>query len=152
MLSVHGLRSVPSWACLFSRLAGYKLRRLHTFVEYPIHSHLLGASPLSASRLSPFRPCTPTFDNQSPAVGRCFLSSTWRVGVGKIDFSLPHLHGHTVVKVSPSCSSSLTLFTSVGFEQTDRTTATCTTSCRTHRGRTASYPTVPAQIPACGLL
>jgi hypothetical protein len=26
------------------------------------------------------------------------LSSTWRVGVGK-GFTLPHLHGHTVVKV-----------------------------------------------------
>ena len=41
----------------------------------------LGRSPLSASRLSPFRPCTPTFDDQSPPVGRCRLPSTWGAGV-----------------------------------------------------------------------
>ena len=29
----------------------------------------LGPSPLLASRLSPFHPCTPTFDGHSPAVG-----------------------------------------------------------------------------------
>jgi hypothetical protein len=28
------------------------------------------------------RPCTPTFDDRSPAVGRCFHSSAWRPGVG----------------------------------------------------------------------
>ena len=36
----------------------------------------LGRSPLSASSLSPSRPCTPTFDNQSRAVGRCYHFST----------------------------------------------------------------------------
>jgi len=45
------------------------------------HSHLLGALPSSALRLSPSLPCTPTFDNQSLAVGRCCLSTTLRVGV-----------------------------------------------------------------------
>jgi hypothetical protein len=45
------------------------------FVENPDHSHLFGASPQSASAghavsaLSPFTPCTPTFDSQSLAVG-----------------------------------------------------------------------------------
>jgi hypothetical protein len=48
----------------------------------------LGRSPLSASSLSPFRPCTPTFDNQSPAAGRCCHSSTWRVGVDDSPSSL----------------------------------------------------------------
>jgi len=31
----------------------------------------------AAGRPSPFRPCTPTFDDRSPAVGRCNLPSTW---------------------------------------------------------------------------
>jgi hypothetical protein len=52
-----------------SRLAGSNSRRLRVFVEHPDHSHLLEASPLSASCLSPFTPCTPTFDSQSPAAG-----------------------------------------------------------------------------------
>jgi hypothetical protein len=65
---------VPFWACrlpisAISRSAGCHSRRLRTFVENPVHSHLLGASPLSASSLSPSCPCTPTFDDQSPAVG-----------------------------------------------------------------------------------
>jgi hypothetical protein len=52
-----------------SRLAGSNSRRLRAFVENPDRSHLLEASPLSASSLSPFTPCTPTFEGQSPAVG-----------------------------------------------------------------------------------
>jgi hypothetical protein len=52
-----------------SRLAGSNSRRLRAFVENPDHSHLFEVSPLSASSLSPFTPCTPTFDSQSPAVG-----------------------------------------------------------------------------------
>ena len=65
---------VPFWACrlpiqALSRSAGSNSRRLRTFVENPVHSHLLGPSPLPASSLSPFTPCTPTFDDQSPAVG-----------------------------------------------------------------------------------
>ena len=39
-----------------SRLAGLYSRCLRTFVENPVHSHLLGASPLSASSLSPLSP------------------------------------------------------------------------------------------------
>ena len=50
--------TIPFWALPFSRLAGSGLRRLRTFVEHPVHSHLLGASPLSASSLSPSPPCT----------------------------------------------------------------------------------------------
>jgi hypothetical protein len=66
-----------------SRLAGSNSRRFrHTFA-CAIHSHLLAASPLSASSLSPFSPCTPTFDSQSPAVGECCHSCTWRVGIDK---------------------------------------------------------------------
>jgi hypothetical protein len=53
----------------FSRLAGSNSRRLRAFVENPDLSHLFEASPLSASSLSPVTPCTPTFDNHSPAVG-----------------------------------------------------------------------------------
>ena len=34
------------------------------------HSHLLGGIAAFGSRLPPFLPCTPTFDDQSPAVGR----------------------------------------------------------------------------------
>ena len=65
---------VPFWACrlpvqALSRSAGSNSRRLRAFVEYPDHSHPFEASPLSASSLSLFTPCTPTFDNQSPAVG-----------------------------------------------------------------------------------
>jgi hypothetical protein len=33
------------------------------------HSHVLGVSLPSAGSLAPFYPCTPTFDDQSPAVG-----------------------------------------------------------------------------------
>ena len=59
----------PACVCStdFSRLAGSNSRRLRAFVENPDHSHLLEVSPLSASSLSPFTPCTPTFDSQSPA-------------------------------------------------------------------------------------
>jgi len=64
--------------------AGSNSRRLRAFVENPDHSHPLEVSLLSASSLSLFRPCTPTFDNQSHAVGRCFHSSTWRIGVDQL--------------------------------------------------------------------
>jgi hypothetical protein len=95
---------VPFWACrlpfqAISRSAGCRSRHLRTFVDNPVHSHLLGASPLSASSLSPFYPCTPTVDSQSLAVGRCFHSSTWRVGVDEPLNSSSHLHRPTVVKV-----------------------------------------------------
>jgi hypothetical protein len=78
-------RQVPFWACLSAvwQVPPLASRRLHTFVEYPVHSHLLKASPLSASSLSPFRPCTPTFDSQSPAVGRCCHPSTWGIGTDR---------------------------------------------------------------------
>jgi hypothetical protein len=66
-----------------SRLTGSNSRRLRTFVEDSVHSHLLKASPLSASSLSPFRPCTPTFDSQSLAVGRCCHPSTWGIGTDR---------------------------------------------------------------------
>jgi hypothetical protein len=63
---------VETFPCLglpISRLAGSNSRRLRAFVEHPDHSHPLEASPPSASSLSPFTPCTPTFDSHSPAVG-----------------------------------------------------------------------------------
>jgi len=50
----------------------------------PVHSHWLEASPPSAGSLSPSHPCTPTFDDHSPAVGRCCHSSTWRIGVDTV--------------------------------------------------------------------
>ncbi len=80
----------PVWACLrllshpSAGLAGSNSRRLRTFVEYPAHSHLLEASPLSASSLSPSRPCTPPCVRHSQNVGRCCHSSTWRVGVDQL--------------------------------------------------------------------
>jgi hypothetical protein len=52
-----------------SRFAGSNSRCLRAFVENPDHSHPFEASPHPASSLSPFTPCTPTFDSQSPAVG-----------------------------------------------------------------------------------
>jgi hypothetical protein len=55
-------------AC-YSRFAGSNSRRLRVFVENPDHSHPFEASPHPASSLSPFIPCTPTFDSQSPAAG-----------------------------------------------------------------------------------
>jgi len=60
----------------FSHLAGFISRRFNRTFAFADHSCLLGASPLSASSLSPSCPCTPTFDNQSPAVGQCCHSST----------------------------------------------------------------------------
>jgi len=91
---------------------------LRAFVEHPDHSHLLGVSPplvlwprdkgLSASSLSPSRPCTPTFDGHSPAVGRCFHPSTWRIGVDGPQGGSSHLYGHTVVKVPANTPYMLT--------------------------------------------
>jgi hypothetical protein len=79
----------------------------------------LGRSPLSASSLSPFSPCTPTFDNQSPAVGECCHSSTWRVGVDTVSQAVSHPHVHTVIKVpadntgsAPALSRELRRFSS----------------------------------------
>ncbi len=124
-IGTSSLLGLPSACQAISRSAGCHSRRLRTFVENPVHSHLLGASPLSASSLSPSCPCTPTFEDQSPAVGQCFHPSTWRIGVDGLVPS--HLYGPTVVKVlhdqrsHPSCSSSQTLFANVGFEQTGRT-------------------------------
>jgi len=82
-----------------SRSAGSNSRRLRAFVENPDHSHLFEASPLSASSLSPFCPCTPTFDSQSPAVGQYSLPFTWGVGVDE-QYCSSHLIGHTVVQGS----------------------------------------------------
>jgi len=80
----------PVWACLrllsqpSAGLAGSNSRRLRTFVEYPVHSHLLEASPLSASSLSPSRPCTPPCARHTQNVGRCRHSSIWGVGVDQL--------------------------------------------------------------------
>ena len=67
----------PFGPACYSRFAGSISRRLRAFVENPDHSHPFEASPLSASSLSPFCPCTPTFDSQSLAVGQHSLPSTW---------------------------------------------------------------------------
>jgi hypothetical protein len=76
--------TIPFWACLSANLAGSNSRRFNRTFAFADHSCLLGASPLSASSLTPFRPCTPTFGNQSPAVGQCCLPSTWGVGVDQL--------------------------------------------------------------------
>ena len=81
----------PFWACLSAALAGsVRAQRrcaptaLQTYLRLlPIVTRLR-RSPLSASCLSPSRPCTPTFDDQSPAVGRCRLPSTWGAGVDRL--------------------------------------------------------------------
>jgi hypothetical protein len=81
LITMWSVGTFPFWACLISRLAGHDSRRFNHTFAFAAHSHLLGASPLSASSLSPSCPCTPTFENQSPAVGQCCHSSTWRIGV-----------------------------------------------------------------------
>jgi hypothetical protein len=63
------METFPHLGLPVSHLAGSNSRRLHAFVENPDPSHLFEVSPHLASSLSPFTPCTPTFDSQSPAVG-----------------------------------------------------------------------------------
>jgi len=126
------METVPFWACLSASWAGSNAhlaegtgsrRFTHTFA-CAVHSHSLGASPLLASRLSPFPPCTPTFENQSPAVGWCFHSSTGRVGVGLATNLRDLTYMDTQLwRFIPSHSSSLSFFANVGFERTGRTTA-----------------------------
>ena len=96
-VSLLGLRSVCPRTGI-SRFAGSNSRRLRAFVENPDLGHLFEASPLAASSLSPFCPCTPTFDSRSPAVGQHSLPITWGVGVGELHS--PHLLGHTVIQGS----------------------------------------------------
>ncbi len=45
------------------------------------HSHLLNEVTTFGSRLIAFSPLLLTFDDQSPAIGGCFLPSTGEVGV-----------------------------------------------------------------------
>ena len=81
----------PVWQVLTHDASGIPLS--------PVHSHLLEASPLSASSLSPSRPCTPPCVRQTHNVGRRCYSSTWRVGVDQ----LPKLIAPTWIH---SCKSS----------------------------------------------
>src|SRR3990172_5251399 len=60
-----------------------------------------GRSSLSASNRTPVHPCTPTFDDPSPAVGCCCHSTTGKVGEDQAvsHAVLSHLHGHTIAEV-----------------------------------------------------
>jgi hypothetical protein len=78
---LRNLIPIPVWASLLANVGWvWMTTPQHTFTGVT-HSHLLGGIATSGSRLPPSLPCTPTFDNQSPAVGRCCLSTTVRVGV-----------------------------------------------------------------------
>ena len=100
-------RRFPFGPACYSRFAGSNSRRLRTFVENPDLGHLFEASPFAASSLSPFCPCTPTFDSQSPAVGQHSLPI--HLGGGSWRVHSPHPLGHTVIQ--GSSNELRTLFT-----------------------------------------
>lgn len=95
-------RHVPFWACRGGYSPSLAVRQVLTHDASniplsPIHSHLLEASPLSASSLSPLHPCTPPLVCQTTNVGRgCHTSTGW-VGVALLYNA--HRHETTVIKV-----------------------------------------------------
>jgi hypothetical protein len=98
---------VPFWACLSA------IWQVPGNDAYAPSSRILPIATCLGrrrSRLAVYPLSFPlsTIDNQSHAEGKCCLSSTWRVGIDDMTKVISsHLHEHAVVKVLPSCSSSL---------------------------------------------
>ena len=81
MQRLRNLIPVPVWASRLANVGWFCMTMPQYTFTCVTHSHLLGGIATSGSRLPPSLPCTPTFDDQSLAVGRCCLLTTSWVGV-----------------------------------------------------------------------
>src|SRR3972149_1810192 len=103
MQRVRNLIPVPVWASLLANVGWFCMTMPRYTFTYVTHSHLLGGIATFGSRLPPFLPCTPTFDNQSLAVGRCWLSTSVTVRAPPVGvlMSVPISHTSLLKESTP---------------------------------------------------